>query len=282
MRAKKVFQATHAPLNLVFLQTKIHAYRSYVLAYPNVTLADGLFFDTQDPYHYFSSFEVDGVPYLILGGEDHKTGTVTDTEARFDALHGWAKAHFAVPEPSHGWSSQVEEPVDGLPYIGLNSMSENVYVATGFSGNGVTFGTAAAQIVTDLVLGRANVHADLFSATRLKPVASAVEYLSENVDFPIHFLSDHVRPVEAKNLAEIAPGEGKTMRVKGERVAVYRDGKGAVHCVSSVCTHLGCVVKFNPTETSWDCPCHGSRFDVDGAVLDGPATKPLAKRSPGA
>ncbi|MDB4942043.1 MAG: putative oxidoreductase protein [Labilithrix sp.] len=279
VRAKKVFHATHAPLNRVFLYTKIHAYRSYVLAYPNVTLPNAIFFDTLDPYHYFSTFEVDGVPYLVIGGEDHKTGTTTETEEHFATLHAWTKQHFDVGEPAFRWSAQVEEPVDGLPYIGRNSVSEHVYVATGYSGNGITFGTIAAQIVCDLVTGRANPYADLFTATRIKPLASALEYVSENVDFPVHFLSDHLKPSEAKDVSDIAPGEGKTMRVKGERLAVYKDAAGGVHCVSSVCTHLGCVVKFNPAETSWDCPCHGSRFDVDGAVLDGPATKALAKRS---
>lgn len=178
---------------------------------------------------------------MIIGGEDHKTGTETDTEQHFSALHDWTRTRLPVSAPAFSWSAQVEEPIDGLPYIGRSSASENVYVATGFSGNGITFGTLAAQIVTDL--------------------------------------SDHVRPAEVCSLDEIAPGEGKTMRLHGRRLAVYRDEQGAVHAVSSVCTHLGCVVKFHPSEKSWDCPCHGSRFDVDGGVLDGPATRPLSKVS---
>lgn len=280
VRASKVLIATHAPLNRVFLQTKIHAYRSYVLAFRDVTIDDGLFFDTEDPYHYFSAYPIDGNPYLIIGGEDNKTGTTSHTEERFDKLLAWSRAHFAVGEPTHRWSAQVEEPVDGLPYIGRNSMSKNVYVATGYSGNGITFGTAAAQIVADLVNGVDNPYADLFSATRIKPIASAAEYATENIDFPLHFVSDRLHPVDAKDASEIKNGEGKTLRVKGERLAVYRDGSGALHAVSSVCTHLGCLVKWNPTATSWDCPCHGSRFDVDGGVLDGPATRALPKREP--
>ncbi len=275
VRARHVFVATHKPLNRVFLQTKVAAYRSYVLAYPGVTIPDGLFWDTDDPYHYFSSFSVDGTPYLVVGGEDHKTGSTTQTAACFDGLDAWTKKRMAVAAPAFRWSAQVEEPVDGLPFIGKNSLSEYVYVATGFSGNGTTFGTIAAMIVTDLIFGRRNPWADLYAATRIKPVSSAAAYLAENIDFPMHLVSDHVAPPEAKTLDDIRPGEGKTVRVKGERLAVYRDPQGSLHAVSSVCTHLGCVVKFNTAEKTWDCPCHGSRFGVDGTVLDGPAARPL-------
>jgi Rieske Fe-S protein len=153
-----------------------------------------------------------------------------------------------------------------------------VYVATGFSGNGTTFGTIAAMIVTDLVNGHANPWADLYAATRVKPMSSATTYLEENIDFPMHLVSDRLHPPDAKSPAEIRPGEGKTIRLRGERLAVYRDAQGSLHAVSSVCTHLGCLVKFNNAEKTWDCPCHGSRFGVDGAVLDGPATRPLAKK----
>lgn len=279
IRAKHVFVATHAPLNRVFLQTKIAAYRSYVLAFPETKLSDGLFWDTEDPYHYFSSFTVDGVPYLIVGGEDHKTGSETKTDERLDSLLAWTKQHMAVSAPSHRWSAQVEVPVDGLPFIGRNSMSDNVFVATGFSGNGTTFGTIAAMIVADLVSGRENPWADLYAATRVKPLSSAATYVGENVDFPMHLVSDRLHPPDVKSADEIRPGDGKTLRLGGERLAVYRDPKGSLHAVSSVCTHLGCLVKFNNAEKTWDCPCHGSRFGVDGAVLDGPATRPLAKKA---
>ena len=279
IRAKDVFVATHAPLNRVFLQTKVAAYRSYVLAFPDTSIGDGLFWDTEDPYHYLSTFKVDGVPYLIVGGEDHKTGIAKGHEDPLDSLLGWTKSRITVPAPAFRWSAQVEEPVDGLPFIGRNSLSEHVYVATGFSGNGTTFGTVAAMIVTDLVNGRESPWADLYAATRVKPVASAGTYLEENIDFPMHLVSDRLHAPEAKSPAEIRPGEGKTIRLRGERLAVYRDPQGSLHAVSSVCTHMGCLVKFNHVEKTWDCPCHGSRFGVDGAVLDGPATRALAKKT---
>lgn len=281
VRARRVFVATHAPLNRAFLHTKIHAYRSYVLAFANgdQRIGDGLFWDTVDPYHYFSQFEVDGTSYLVIGGEDHKTGTITRTDERYDSLLSWAKIRFSVGEPTFRWSAQVEEPIDGLPFIGRNSLSENVYVATGYSGNGITFGTVAAEIVAGLVTGRTFPWTNLYTATRIKPVSGAGSFLAENVDFPMHFVSDRLHPAEARSLEDIGPGEGKTVRVHGERLAVYRAADGSLSAVSSVCTHLGCIVKFNAAEKTWDCPCHGSRYQVDGTVIDGPATKPLAKKS---
>lgn len=279
VRARQVFCATHTTMNRAFIQTKVAAYRSYVLAYPNVTVPDGLYWDTADPYHYLSPFAVDGTTYLLVGGEDHKTGTKRETTECLDALHAWTKEKLSVGEPSHRWSAQVWEPVDGLPFIGRNSISEHVFVATGFSGNGTTFGPIAAMIVADLVLGRSNAWAELYAATRMKPASSALTYVEENVDFPMHFVSDRLHPPEVKQLGEIGAGEGKTIKVGGERLAVYRDPNGNVHACSAVCTHLGCLVKFNTAERTWDCPCHGSRFSIDGSVLDGPATRPLARKT---
>lgn len=279
IRARDVLVATHKPLNRLFLQTKVASYRSYVLAYRDVVFPDGLFWDTEDPYHYTSAYTIDGVPYLIVGGEDHKTGTTPETPERFDALHAWVKERVSnVGQPAYRWSSQVEEPVDGLPFIGRSSLSNHVLVATGFSGNGTTFGTIAAMIAYDFVLGRDNAWADLYAATRMKPLASAVTYVTENVDFPLHFVSDRLHPPEATSLRDVQPGEGKHVRVHGERLAVYRDRRGGLHAVSAVCTHLGCLVKFNAAETTWDCPCHGSRFTVGGEVIDGPATRALEVR----
>lgn len=277
VRARHVFVATHAPLNRVFLQTKIAAYRSYVLAIPGVKLEPGLFWDTVDPYHYFSSYAVDGIDWLVVGGADHRTGTTTDTISPFTELGDWTRERLAAAVAGYRWSAQVEEPVDGLPFIGRNSADTNVFVATGFSGNGTTFGTIAAMMMADHVAGRTSPWAELYRATRVKPAASAGTYLKENIEFPIHLIGDYLQPPEAKSLDEIAPGEGKTVRVKGHRLAVYREPDGKLHAVSSVCTHLGCLVAFNPSARSWDCPCHGSRFSVDGEILDGPATRALEK-----
>jgi len=281
VRARAVFIATHAPtVNRLFLQTKIAAYRSYAVACPGVKLHDGLFWDMDDPYHYFSSFNVDGVDYLVAGGEDHKTGKVGAELLAAESLRGYVREHFMIaPPPIFEWSAQVEEPVDGLPFIGKNSASKNVYVATGFSGNGITFGTLAAMIVADAIRDAQNselgVAAKTFAATRIGAISYLAAYLQENVDYPLHLLKDRFSAAEAPSVDAIASDEGKVLRVEGRRLAVYRDVRGDLHAVSAICTHLGCVVHFNRAERSWDCPCHGSRFDVDGKVLDGPAAKNL-------
>ena len=273
--ADSVILATNAPLNLLFLQTKLAHYRTYAAAFPRVTQLDNtLFWDTEDPYHYARSAVVDGKPYLIVGGEDHKTGQNDDTDGSFARLMEYARVHFNVGTPSHRWSGQIIAPVDGLPYIGRNSASKNVYVATGYGGNGMTFGTLAGMLLGDLVLGRVNPYRELYDPTRVKPVVSAGAYIRENVDFPSHLIGDRLAAPSA-TLEDIERNDGKVVMVNGEPVAVYRDAQGATHGLSPVCTHLGCRVKFNRAEQSWDCPCHGSRFDLAGRVVNGPALTAL-------
>lgn len=276
--AGDVVVATHVPLNKFFIQTKLAHYRSYVLACRVSGLVpDGLFWDDDDPYHYIRPQEAEDGTLLIVGGEDHKTGQEDDTEARFLSLLEYARARFDVRSVAYRWSAQVVEPVDGLPFIGRNSLSSHVYVGTGYSGTGMTFGTLAAMITSDLILGRENPWARLFDATRVKPIASAREFLSENVDFPAHLVADRLKKAEGDSFAEVGRGEGKLVEVRGRKVAAYRDGSGVVHALDPVCTHLGCLVQFNGAEKSWDCPCHGSRFDTRGDVITGPAVKPLAR-----
>ncbi|HEX7669580.1 MAG TPA: FAD-dependent oxidoreductase [Polyangiaceae bacterium] len=279
LSAPRVVLATHSPLNRVLLQTKIAAYRSYVISGPVKAAPQGLYWDLADPYHYIRRARVGDAVHLVVGGEDHKTGKDPEPGA-FERLLSFAEP-FGLTEATRRWSAQVVEPADGLPFIGRNAASEHVYVATGFSGNGMTFGTLAAIILTDACVGKKSRFADLYEATRVKPVASLPAYLLENVDFPLHLITDPLRPVDALSVEDIQPGKGAITRVKGERLAVYRDSSGGLTAVSPICTHLGCHVKFNETEKSWDCPCHGSRFRVDGTVIDGPAVLALRRRALG-
>jgi nitrite reductase/ring-hydroxylating ferredoxin subunit len=273
-----VVLATHAPLNLLLLQTKIAHYRSYVVAGPVRHSPYGLFWDMEDPYHYIRSQRVGNDYYLLVGGEDHKTGQEHETGARFAALAAFAE-RFGMRTITHSWSAQVIEPVDGLPLIGPNANSENVFVATGFSGDGMIYGTLSAMILADLCQGIPNRYAELYQATRIKPIAALQSYTGENIDFPLHLVSDAIRPPDVTSVDSIERGDGKIVRVHGERLAVYRDEHGELHAVSSVCTHLGCQVAFNPSEKSWDCPCHGSRFDTKGLVINTPAVRNLARRN---
>jgi glycine/D-amino acid oxidase-like deaminating enzyme/nitrite reductase/ring-hydroxylating ferredoxin subunit len=274
LRADRVVLATHSPLNQAVLQTKVAQYRSYVVSGRVADPVPGLFWDTADPYHYVRSHRDGAGAELIVGGEDHKTGIGEHSDAPFERLLEYA-ARFGLRSPRFRWSAQVVEPVDGLPFIGKNAGAERVFVATGFSGNGLTFGTLAGIILRDACLGAFNPYAELYDPGRLKPFTKLASFLSENVDYPLHLLSDALKAPTARSLDEIPKGDGRIVRVDGRRVAAYRDDDGRLHAVSPICTHLGCHVAWNGAEKSWDCPCHGSRFNVDGNVLDGPAADPL-------
>jgi glycine/D-amino acid oxidase-like deaminating enzyme/nitrite reductase/ring-hydroxylating ferredoxin subunit len=277
--ADAVVLATHAPFAKLTLQLKLAQYRSYVVAGRVASTPPGLFWDMADPYHYVRRASIDGYSYAIVGGADHRTGEVpkAGADAPFAELEAYA-ARLGVPAERR-WSAQVVESADGLPFIGRPESDRNVYVATGFGGNGMTFGTLSAMIITDSVMGRDNPYAELYRPSRTKPLAALSAVVSENVDTALHLVGDHVRPVSTAPIAELPIGEGRVIKENGERLAVYRDHDGRIHALSSVCTHQGCQVAFNAVERSWDCPCHGSRFDIDGRVLDGPATKPLEQRS---
>lgn len=277
--ATDVVEATTTPLNKLFLHTKLYPYRTYSVAGPlEGPLEPGLYYDSRDPYHYIRTQRVDGVDYLIVGGEDHKVGHEEDTDKHFAALEAYTRRNFPVTRITHRWSGQVIEPADGLAYIGRNSASRHTWVATGFSGTGMTWGTLSAMLLSDLILGRENPYAALYEATRVKVKAGAKDFLQENADVAFRFVVDRLSRPEGHQLSEVAPGEGKILQVDGQKVAVYREESGACHAVSPVCTHVGCHVHWNSAERSWDCPCHGARFSPTGKVLNGPAVKDLASQ----
>jgi glycine/D-amino acid oxidase-like deaminating enzyme/nitrite reductase/ring-hydroxylating ferredoxin subunit len=277
--ATDVVEATTTPLNRLFLHTKLYPYRTYAVAGPlEGPLEPGLYYDSQDPYHYIRTQRVDGVDYLIVGGEDHKVGHDEQTEQHYAALEAYTRRLFPVTRITHRWSGQVIEPADGLAYIGRNSASRHTWVATGFSGTGMTWGTLSAMILSDLILGRENPYAALYDATRVKVRAGAKDFLQENADVAFRFVVDRLSRPDGRRLSEVAPGEGKILEVDGQKVAVYREESGACHAVSPVCTHVGCHVHWNSAERSWDCPCHGARYSPTGKVLNGPAVKDLASK----
>jgi glycine/D-amino acid oxidase-like deaminating enzyme/nitrite reductase/ring-hydroxylating ferredoxin subunit len=281
IESEAVIVATNSPVSNRFsLHTKIASYRTYaVAARIGSEFPDALFWDTADPYHYIRRQD----DWLIVGGEDHKTGLRHRTEDCFARLETYCRDRFGITRFEYRWSGQIIEPQDGLPFIGRSSFSENIYVATGYSGNGMTFGTLAGMILSDLARGVENPYAELYSATRIKPLAGAKRFFSENVDYPLCFVQDRVRAPEVRDPSEIAPGEGKILRYQGRRLAAYRGPGGDLTALSPVCPHLGCHVHFNSSERSWDCPCHGSRFATDGSVLNGPAThglEPIAIEAP--
>lgn len=276
--ARAVLMATNVPVaGYTHLHTFAAAYRTYAIAFQwNGAFPEGLFWDTADPYHYTRWQDTDEGTFMIVGGEDHRTGEEEDTEGCFQRLLDYTREHFGEHPERYRWSGQVIEPHGGLPIIGGK---ENVYVSTGYAGQGMTFGTIGAMIVADLITGVDNPWAETFDPDRVRPHMTAREFLTENLHFPAHLAADRLTSldVEAKTTDAVAPGEGKILKLEGKKVAAYRDDAGALHCVSPVCTHMKCDVAWNNAEKTWDCPCHGSRFTPDGEVLNGPARHPLEK-----
>ena len=263
--------------NWLFLNTKIAAYRSYALcATTQKPVLPGLYWDSLDPYHYIRNYQSDKIgDCLIIGGEDHKTGTTANTDECFARLERYAREHFDITEIECRWSGQIINPVDGLAYIGLNSMAKHVYVSTGYSGNGLTYGTLGGMIIADAISGRENRFAPVYQATRVHAMASIGKFISENVDTPVHFIADRLSNNIAQSVDEIKFNEGALLKCNGETLAAYRDENGELHTCSAVCPHMGCLVQWNAAETSWDCPCHGSRFDKNGKLQNGPAIADL-------
>jgi nitrite reductase/ring-hydroxylating ferredoxin subunit len=234
---------------------------------------DGLYWDTGDPYLYVRVQPRDGFDLVIVGGADHKTGQETATDERHQQLVDVARKLVPGFALTHRWSGQVLETNDGLPFIG--EMAPHQYAATGFSGNGMTFGTVGAMLMTDAITKQANPWAELFDLGRTKVRGGIWDYLKENKDFPYYLLRNRVASPDARSLRAVRRSEGKIVDVEGTRVAAYRNEHGRLTLLSPTCTHMGCLVAWNPTESTWDCPCHGSRFRATGEVLAGPAESPL-------
>lgn len=274
--------ATNTPVNdRVAIHTKQAPYVTYVVGIqvPRGSVTRALYWDTPDPYHYVrvqSNKANDSYDILIVGGEDHKTGQANDGAERFAKLEQWTRERFPqAAEVEFRWSGQVMEPVDGVAFIGRNPLDEdNVFVATGDSGQGMTHGTIAGMLLTDLLQGRKNRWEDLYSPSRVT-LRALGEYASENINVAGQF-ADYVTPGEIKSVDELQAGNGAIMRDGLSKLAVYRDEGGTVHKLSAVCPHLGCVVAWNSTEKTWDCPCHGSRYRADGRVYNGPANSDLS------
>jgi glycine/D-amino acid oxidase-like deaminating enzyme/nitrite reductase/ring-hydroxylating ferredoxin subunit len=274
--------ATHVPLmgkaglaGATLFQMKLAPYSSYAISakIPSGTIPEASFWDTSNPYFYLRIDAHKGFDEAIFGGEDHKTGQVDDPERRLTRLKHVLQSLIPDAKVQHRWSGQVIETNDKLPYIG--ETADKQFVATGFGGNGMTFGTFAALMACDRIQGRKNPCQDLFDVNRKKVRGGTWDFIKENVDYPYYYVRDRLFGAENDSTRSVKRGEGKILNVNGERVACSRDEKGSLHQVSAICTHMGCVVHWNGAEQTWDCPCHGSRFHRTGEVLAGPAESPL-------
>lgn len=283
IRCKDVFIATHTPLtgkagavSALMFQTKLYLYSSYALSARLPSgYRHGLFWDTNDPYSYLRIEEAgDGTSLAIYGGEDHKTGQETAAHERFASLERALLKILPEALIEDRWSGQVIETNDGLPFIGETSAHQ--FVATGFAGNGMTFGTLGAMMAVDYIHGRRNPWSELFAVERKKLHGGLVDYLRENIDYPYYLVRQMLTRAQGGTAGDLARGEGGILSVQGKKVAAYRAEDGKVTLCSPVCPHLKCIVEWNTAEKTWDCPCHGSRFKPTGEVIAGPAEANLA------
>jgi glycine/D-amino acid oxidase-like deaminating enzyme/nitrite reductase/ring-hydroxylating ferredoxin subunit len=277
--ADAIVVATNTPVNdVVTIHTKQSPYSTYVVAARTQrgAIAPALYWDTADPYHYVRLHDDGANELLIVGGEDHKSGQADDGRERFMRLEQWMRERFpAAGEVTLRWSGQVMEPTDGVAFIGRNpGDADNVYIATGDSGMGMTHGTIAGILLTQLIVGRPAPWATLYDPAR-KMLRAPLEYARENLNVAAQYLQDYLGTGDIHSVDELAPGRGAILRRGLAKVAVYRDDDGALHEFSAACPHLGCIVAFDEVEKTWDCPCHGSRFDRFGRVIVGPANRDL-------
>jgi glycine/D-amino acid oxidase-like deaminating enzyme/nitrite reductase/ring-hydroxylating ferredoxin subunit len=280
VNAARAVIATNSPVNnRVALHSKMAPYRTYAMAFtiPRGDLPDALYWDMADPYHYVRLNPGPGTTdYLIVGGGDHKSAEADDGAVRFEAIEAWIRQ--LVPglgREVHRWSGQVLDTIDYCGFIGRNPDSNNVYIATGDSGQGMTHGALAGLLLSDLIRGSSNSWAGVYDPSRKTP-SGITNFVSENVT-TLKNLAEYLTPGELDSLNELPAGQGAIIRVGTKKIAAYRNENGSLALRSPVCTHLGCHVHWNSTEGCWDCPCHGSHFAPDGKVLNGPAIFPLEK-----
>ena len=262
-----------------FFYTRLEAQRSYLLAFPIEKLIDDNYMmisNSDSPYSLRFS-NTDGINYLIVGGQGHKVG---QSDSEMDSNYRlilFAKRNFKVDSPAFRWSAQDYRSVDNIPYIGnITSKYENIFVATGFNKWGMSNGSFSSILITDLISGRESEYEELFSPSRGEVKDNMGSFMKANLNVAKELIKGKVLPDEIE-LDDIKNDEGGIIKYDGKRVAAYRHVSGELFLSDSTCTHLGCELEYNNAEKSFDCPCHGSRFNYDGKVIEGPAKDDLKK-----
>lgn len=279
VRARQVMVLTHYPFyDPGAYAARLFPYRSYALAVRvKGPIPEGMHISVDEPERSVRRQSYKGEDILIVGGETHKVGQDHNTRDRYFMLADWAQKTFQVDEILYRWSTQDPETMDGVPYIGQAAKrTEGAYIATGFKGWGMTSGTVAGRLLADLALGRPNPWADLYDPTRSEAKGIGT-LIKENLNVANQLIGGKLHGADGVDIDELLPGEGAVITKASGYVGVYRDDQGSLHAVSATCTHMGCTLRWNTAERSWDCPCHGSRFDADGKVLHGPAVVDLKK-----
>jgi glycine/D-amino acid oxidase-like deaminating enzyme/nitrite reductase/ring-hydroxylating ferredoxin subunit len=277
IKAKYLIHATHTPKGINLIQALAAPYRSYVVsARINGEVPNGNFWDVHTPHHVTSSHKSgfsDKHDLLMIAGSHHKTGQPKDenNSGHYEELEEYLTRHYDVKEISHRWSAQHYQAADGIPYIGKSPGSERMFIAGGFFADGLVYGTVAGKLIADILLERKNDLEEIYNPSRFTPVASAKSFMKENLNDLIQYLKDYPGASDADSFMEIGKCEGKLIEIDGEKFGAYKDEKGEEYIVSAVCPHLDCIVQFNNVEKTWDCPCHGSRFKINGDLIEGPA-----------
>lgn len=282
IRANEVLVAANVPFNdTVRMHTKLWPWRTYAIAclIDPATMTDAMFFDTDDPYHYVRLAKWKEGHVVVIGGEDHRTGTDEAPQDRWDELQRWAGERLQIGQRVAQWSGQIIETHDGLPFVGRNPGDQHVWIATGWVGQGMTFGAAGGELCARLILGHESPLAQIFDPSRMAPAGEIPGYVKRNMEFPKHLVLDRVlsTDVEVGSADEVPAGAGRIVREGGRKMAVYHREDGGIVKLNPVCPHMKCDVKWNDAEKSWDCPCHGSRFTAEGDLLNGPAAVPLER-----
>ncbi|MDD3743272.1 MAG: FAD-dependent oxidoreductase [Lentimicrobiaceae bacterium] len=281
IHADYAVMATHVPKGFDLLQTLLGSYREYGVAFKagDLDFPEGIFWGYHEDGKNISSrlYERNGERYVIFVGEPHKTGQTEDNIQHIQALCDFAQTHYGLNQVVYRWGGQHYRPADLLPFIGRRNQNGRTFVATGFSTDGLVYGTLAAMMIADEITGRSNPYSDLYNPRRFTPIKSASRFIAENVNVATVFLKDLPSGADKDSFADIKVGEGAVINYQGEKIAAYRREDNELHLNSAVCPHLKCIVNWNNAEKTWDCPCHGSRFSRDGVVLEGPSWDNLAR-----
>ncbi len=276
--AKKIIMCTHITKGIDRRQFFVAPYRSYVVAVPYSNNVEGHYWDMDA--HYISSThslnEENTIDHLMVAGSHHKTGQASDEINHTKKIEEYISKTFKITDGFQCWSAQHYQSYDDVPYIGLLE-KKNTYIATGYFADGLVYGTVAGEIISDHILNKKNPFLPLYKPNRFTLIKSQPKLTTENLNVMTQLIKDYAKPSQIKELRELKQGEGKIIKINGHKYAAYRDNADELHIVSAICTHMKCIVDWNNFEKSWDCPCHGSRFTVDGEIIEGPALEKLKK-----
>lgn len=276
IKADHIVFATHVPKGTDPVQLRLEPIREHGVAAPfKGNPFHGIFWRADQPKRSVRTITANGTTYVMAIGTPFKTGHNSDTPKENEILDEYLSSRMDIAQERYWWAAQSYRSADKLPFIG--ETATGIHFLTGFSADGLVYGTLGARIISDTILGRTNEFKHVFKASRVTPLKSAKTMMTQGADTMKQYLRD-LPGVGTTQIDNIERGRGAVIERGGEKLAVYRDEQGQAHCVSAVCTHMKCIVTFNPAERTWDCPCHASRFALDGSVIEGPALLPLERK----